>query len=803
MIRTGMQSPIGPFLHNPLSILKDLGDAVRDWAMHYGPRVAVGVAALYIGILAARLVVLRLRHRRFARGARTIEIMPPPEVAMTGAETLWATMLGLLRPAWSRLLFGQPHLAFEYDADRDGVRIRIWIPGTVPPGLVERAIEAAWPGTHTATHYGATPELPGQVTGGTLRLARPDHHPLRTRFTDDPVRGLLAAAGHLDDGERVLIQVLARPITGRRLNQANRAAAVLRGDTPPTDLKGSLFDLLTPTRRTPSRRAPVLPDVPGEVRAIVDKAAQPRLETLIRYATATSADTPETRAWRRGRAHALASAFAVFTGPNHLLRRRTRYIESAIADRRMGHGDLLSVAELAAIAHLPTDDAIPGIDRAPARRVAPSSAISTGGPDTRLLGESDAGRARPIALRVPDGRHHCQVVGSNGVGKTTSLLNWALDDATAQRGFLFMEPKGESTMLLSRLPADAADRVVLFDPDDAGRPPSLNVLDGPNPDLTVDTIVGIFRRIYADFWGPRTDDVLRSACLTLAGRDGATLGDVSRLLSDDTYRRRTTAGLTNPELRTFWSWYDSLSDGTRSQVVGPVMNKLRTVLLRGFARDILASGPSTVDLAHTFDTGGIVIARLPKGVLGEDTARLLGSLILAKTWQAILGRAQVPASQRPDITLYLDEAQNFLTLPHGVDDMLAEARAYRAGLVLAHQHLAQLPRDTREAVSSNARNKIIFAVSPEDARDLQRHVHPALDAHDLAHLDAFQAAARLMAGHALTPACTVRTRSLPPPVKGRATQIRKAARANYGARRGAQPPQARRPDDPRAVPPTS
>jgi hypothetical protein len=117
------------------------------------------------------------------------------------------------------------------------------------------------------------------------------------------------------------------------------------------------------------------------------------------------------------------------------------------------------------------------------------------------------------------------------------------------------------------------------------------------------------------------------------------------------------------------------------------MNKLRSVLLRGFARDLLATTTHGLDLRTHLDTGGIVIARLPKGVLGEDTSSLLGSLLLSQVWNAVLARARQAEADRADIAIYLDEAQNFLTLPYGVDDMLAEARAYRAGLVLAHQDL--------------------------------------------------------------------------------------------------------------------
>jgi hypothetical protein len=117
--------------------------------------------------------------------------------------------------------------------------------------------------------------------------------------------------------------------------------------------------------------------------------------------------------------------------------------------------------------------------------------------------------------------------------------------------------------------------------------------------------------------------------------------------------------------------------------------------------------------------------------------------------------------------LVIDECQNFLNLPYGIAEILAEARGLRLSLTLAHQHLAQLPRDLREGISSNARNKIIFNVGPDDARDLARHTLPQLGEHDLAHLDAFHAAARLVHHGAETPAFTVRTRPLPPPPRRR------------------------------------
>ena len=171
--------------------------------------------------------------------------------------------------------------------------------------------------------------------------------------------------------------------------------------------------------------------------------------------------------------------------------------------------------------------------------------------------------------------------------------------------------------------------------------------------------------------------------------------------------------------------------------------------------------------------GGLLLCRLPKGILGEETTRLLGSLIVARTWQAAIARASIPEDQRKDATLYIDECQNFLTLPGSVDDMLAEARGFRLGLVLAHQDLAQLPPETRRRAVSQRPNKVFFNVDPADARDLARHTMPELDEHDLAHLDVYTAAARLLVDNRELPAFTFTTHP-PAPIVGEATAIRQA-----------------------------
>ena len=776
-------------LLNPSGFLSHIRHEALGALHAYGLPGAIIAVTLMVLLAVARAQVSRRRHARMADGARQVTILAPPQASPEGGLVLWANLTGLLRPPWRRLLSGQPHVGWEFRWTADGARISLWLPSSIPPGLAEHAIAAAWPGAITATAP-ADPLLPGSATAeaGALTLARPDHYPIRSQHDADPLRALFAAAEGLSAGDVAAWQVLARPVAGTRLLAARRAAARLAG-TGTTTLASQALDLLTPGPGRSKRRTPAaggtFPDRPAEVRAILGKAAGPRWAVAVRYAvTSNGPATPAERARLRGRAHALASAAALYSsGHNYLARSRLRQPAKVLASRRLGRGQLLSVPELAALAHLPEDPAVPGLPRAGARALPPPPGIPRPGPGRRTLGQSDSGAPRQVAVSVADGRHHLHVLGETGVGKSTLVASMVLADAAAGRGALVIDPKGDLvTDLLDRLPEDVGRRTVLFDPEDDGPPPSLNVLSGDDADLTVDHLTGIFRKIFIEFWGPRTDDLLRSVCLTLAAQPGATMANIPQLLGDAAYRRQVTASVRDDILRGFWDWYESLSDSHRSFISAPLQNKMRAFLLRRFVRDVVGSSTSSFAMSDVLD-GGLCLVRLPKGLLGEDTTRLLGSVILARAWQAATRRARAGQGERRDCCLYIDECHNFLSLPHGMEDMLAEARAYAVSLCLVHQNLAQLGRELREGISANARNKIVFTVSPEDGRALERHVMPGLSGHDLSHLGAYQAAARLVTGSAEQPAFTMRTLPLPPPVPGRATAIRAAARAAAGARR--------------------
>lgn len=308
---------------------------------------------------------------------------------------------------------------------------------------------------------------------------------------------------------------------------------------------------------------------------------------------------------------------------------------------------MLSAEELAQLCHLP----LVGVAMDAAHvRITPRHLL---GHEGSLLARMENDKRTDIHIAQADRRQHLWVVGPTGSGKSTLLLNLALQDIESGIGVGVVDPKGDLVRdLLERIPSEHQDRLVLFDPSQRERPLGLNVLDCDKEDereLVTDSVVSIFQKTYERFWGPRTDDILRASILTLLRHPNTTLCDVPLLLLNREVRARLTKHLDDPiGLRPFWQEYENFAEGQRAQMVGPVLNKLRSFLLRPTVRNVLGQSRSTLDLAEVMDRGGILLVNLSKGALGEESSRLLGAFIVSRLWQATLRRATRPETWRPE-----------------------------------------------------------------------------------------------------------------------------------------------------------
>jgi hypothetical protein len=357
----------------------------------------------------------------------------------------------------------------------------------------------------------------------------------------------------------------------------------------------------------------------------------------------------------------------------------------------------------------------------------------------------------------------------------------ALADIRAGRSVVVIDPKGDvANEILARVPRQRVDDVVVLDPAQTRLPVGLNPLVSRDrgPELIADQVLAVFRGL-SESWGPRLQVVLHAALLTLARRNDASLCALPALLTNTAVRRRLRRGSDDLALDQFWAWFEALSTAEQQQVVAPVLTRLQPVLLRSSVRTIVGQLQPRFRIEDIFTKRKIVLVALRRGVVGPEAAALLGSLFVAELWQAILGRTAIAPERRHPVIVYADEFQDYVHLPTDMADALAQARGLGVGLTLAHQHLAQLPANLQAAVLANARSRVCFQTTGDDANVMAKLAGDKLDSSDFQRLRRFEAYAQIMAGGEMTDFASLRTLPLPPATID-PQAVRELSRQRYG-----------------------
>ncbi len=444
-------------------------------------------------------------------------------------------------------------------------------------------------------------------------------------------------------------------------------------------------------------------------------------------------------------------------------------------------GRYFSVAELAAVIGWPIDAPdLPGLELGAAKRLVPSLALPHTG---RILGVSNfAGTARQVAITPTASTRGLYIIGPTGTGKTSLIKNLIRDDLAAGRGLAVVETNGDLINdLLDLIPPHRVHDVVLIDPTDREYAAGFNPFAGTtDPSLVADHLGELFQNLWKQFWGPRTGQLAHMGLLTLARREGSTLPDLPRLFLDPAFRSKVLADLDDPVgLEPDWRWFGNLPEREQATVIAPLLNKVRQFTARPSIRTIMGQAAPPISIQKIMAEGKVLLVYLPKGLIGSETAQLLGCLILTGLWQAATERARLPLAQRHPFGLYVDEVQDFADAPIPWDEMFAQGRKYGLALSVAHQNLAQLPRELREIVLANARSKAIFALSASDAKIMEQLFAPALTASDLQALDAYSIAAQVALDDGSTAQPVTLTTPPPPASLGSCEQVRRASRLTF------------------------
>ena len=387
-----------------------------------------------------------------------------------------------------------------------------------------------------------------------------------------------------------------------------------------------------------------------------------------------------------------------------------------------------------------------------------------------------------LSISPRDSLEHSILLGPTGSGKSTAMLHLIMADINAGRSVLVIDPKADLVNdVLARVPESRKDDVVVIDPSDAN-PVGFNPLafkEYGNPPLIADAILAVMSEIWKDNWGIRTQDVLNAALLTLTEIEGASLLWLPALLTDEKFRQKITSQVRDKiALKPFWDNFESMKDSERRQEIAPVLNKMRQFLLRPGLRNVLGQSNPSFKLTNLFYKRRIVLVSLNKGVVGGESARLIGSLIVGLTWTLTLSRAGIPPERRHIVNIYIDELQDYISLPTDLSDALAQARGLGVGICMAHQYRDQLPPNIRSGIDANSRNKVCFGLNSGDAKDMAA-MAPELEALDFMSLLRYQVYASFQNDGKNTG--WIQGRTLPPPPAIRmAAELKARSMERYG-----------------------
>ena len=652
-------------------------------------------------------------------------------------------------------LFGSKHspkwFGFEVVSVNAGVHFFLSVPSDLR-GYVESQLTAQYPKVLLSPADDYAPrflERPHAV--GQLSLTGPFYLPLKIHkdVRDlDMLASVLGTMAKLPTGEAMAIQVWITP-AGTNW-QKTASAVVSRGIPDPT----------SPTGRTKAH---------PQARIIETKISQTGFNAAVRLVSVAGNEK------RAGELlSTVAGTYGVFGlgGGNSLALSQPAFwqkgkLERAIAARSgdsVPRFQVLNAAELATLWHPP------GLSLAAIKNISWSAHVTGEAPENLPISTDNEDERKRInffartefkntpatfGIKKDDRRKHLYIVGKTGTGKSTMIANMAINDMKNGEGVAVIDPHGDlCDILLDFIPSHRINDVAYLDPSDIEHPFHLNPLEIKNPsyrELVASGIVSIFYKLYHYSWGPRLEYILRNTILTLTHVPESTFLQVPELLTNEGYREKIVAKLSDQVLKNFWlNEFAKMSPQMKSEAVSPILNKVGQFLSSQTIRNIIGSPQSTIDLETMMNEGKIVLVNLSQGKLGEDSSALLGAMIITKMQLAAMNRVYMAEEARRDFYLYVDEFQNFAT--NSFIKILSEARKYRLDLTLANQYVGQIDEEVAKAIFGNAGSLVSFGVGAADSRLLTREFGLKYKEEELVGLGNYQIVLKLsIDNHTSTP----------------------------------------------------
>ncbi|MBI1833219.1 MAG: type IV secretory system conjugative DNA transfer family protein [Candidatus Andersenbacteria bacterium] len=698
------------------------------------------------------------------RGEKEGEATDAVKEKISVGEQFLSTLSNLPTTWKDQLLYGQPIIVFEIIAKNDDTIV--FYAGTERRYLdhLEKQIYAHYPDAEVtpAPDYTIFEEA-DNIRTGVLKLRRPEHLPIATylELEADPMQALTGALAKIQNRDSAVVQYILQPAGEKARRKAGKAARrTVRGRQADIGSSGGLMHVaggLMKDKEAKDRSRQEGSQLTGRMQQRVEltenKSAQQQFSVNIRIGVSCRQPEETERVF-----NSVAAAFSQYDMPdlNGLKlsvpkNNRTFLNDFIFRVPRPKGASTLSTTEIASLFHFPLPTtATPnilwrGAKTAPAPTDLGSEGVVLG---TNLY----RGIETPIHFAREDRRRHMYLIGQTGTGKTTMFLNMIVQDIKAGEGVGVVDPHGDLIEdILLHIPPERQQDVILFDPRDRDFPVGFNMLevqDEAQKDLVVNEVVEILQKLAArlnpESIGPMFEHYLRNALLALVEDPNSTLIDVPRMFVDEPFRTQILTRLSNPVVKQFWEqeFKQSQRGQMSADMLSYVISKLGRFIGNETVRNLIGQAHSSFDVRKIMDEKKILLCNLSKGQLGDINSDLLGFVLVSKIQIAALGRANVPAEQRPDFYLYLDEFQNFTT--DSIATILSEARKYRLNLNLTHQFVKQLDDKIKEAVFGNVGTIASYRIGVDDAEYLAEQFKPVFAEYDLLNLKRFTAVVRLL-----------------------------------------------------------
>ncbi len=395
-----------------------------------------------------------------------------------------------------------------------------------------------------------------------------------------------------------------------------------------------------------------------------------------------------------------------------------------------------------------------------------------------------------FGIKAKDRTKHLYVIGKSGMGKSTLLENMAVQDIQNGEGVTIIDPHGSMVdKMLEYVPEHRINDVIYFAPFDLENPIAFNIMENVGADkrhLVASGLMSIFKKIWEDAWSARMEYILNNTILALLEYPGSTLMGVNKMLSDKVYRKKVVDNVTDPSVKSFWvDEFAKWTERMAAESVPAIQNKIGQFTGNPIIRNIVGQAKSSFDIRDVMDKKKILLINLSKGRIGEQNASLLGGMLITKVYLGAMSRADVPASVMhvlPPHYFYVDEFQSFAS--DSFADILSEARKYKLCLNIAHQYVAQMTENVRDAVVGNVGTMIIFRVGSADAEMFEKEFMPVFTAEDIVNLNFAQIYLRMtIDGIASKPFSATSLPPIVPPVISFKEEVLRASRRNYAHNR--------------------